>query len=68
MWCSFFNGYLSVVVQMNTCLIDGNCYDSGEVNPENPSQLCDPLRSTAGWTGITEFVLLEELWLPLVCP
>ena len=53
---------------MNTCLIDGNCYDPGEVNPENPSQLCDPLRSTTAWTGIPEFLLLEELCLPVVCP
>ena len=34
---------------MNTCLIDGNCYEEGEVNPENPLEVCDGTLN--GWTG-----------------
>jgi len=40
-------------VQDNTCLIDGNCYDDGEVNPQNPLQSCDAASDDSGWSGIS---------------
>lgn len=33
------------------CLIDGICYDDGELNPESPCQICDALNPTT-WTNL----------------
>ena len=40
-------------MQENTCLISGNCYDDGEVNPENSFEICDAMRNTTAWIDIT---------------
>jgi len=39
-------------VQVNTCLINGNCYDDGEVNPRNSLQSCDAASDATRWTGV----------------
>jgi len=39
-------------VQEDTCLINGNCYDDGEPNPENPLQSCNATSSGTEWTKI----------------
>jgi len=38
---------------MNTCLIGGNCYAADEVNPENPSERCDPASNMTAWTSVS---------------
>jgi len=38
-------------VQENTCLINENCYEDGEVNPENSFEICDA--TINGWTGFS---------------
>ena len=38
---------------MDTCLINGNCYDDGEDNPENPLETCNATLNTTVWTEIT---------------
>lgn len=39
-------------VQVNTCLIDGNCYDDGDLNPENPFEFCNATSNTTAWAEI----------------
>ena len=39
-------------VQENTCLIDGNCYADGEVNPKVGSQRCNATSNTTAWSDI----------------
>ena len=33
-----------------SCLIGGRCVGSGEVNPEDPCERCDPTRNPMGWS------------------
>jgi hypothetical protein len=33
------------------CLIGGACYGSGQPNPQQPCQVCDPTKSGTAWTG-----------------
>ena len=34
------------------CEIDSNCYVDGEVNPENPCQICDVAADDSGWSAV----------------
>jgi len=40
-------------LQVNTCLINGNCYDDGEVNPENSFEFCNASSNSTEWTVIS---------------
>ncbi|WAR27901.1 VWDE-like protein [Mya arenaria] len=42
----------SCTVKSGTCLIEGNCRTSGEVNANNRNQQCDPTHSQTAWTNI----------------
>ena len=41
-----------IFAQVNTCLIGGNCYADGEVNPENPFESCDAVNNATEWSGV----------------
>ncbi|MCA9519591.1 MAG: hypothetical protein KC609_01400 [Myxococcales bacterium] len=43
-------GLCSHALKTGQCAIGGQCVASGTVNPENPCQICDPLRSATGWS------------------
>lgn len=36
---------------VGACLINGNCYSSGQSNPSNPCEVCNPGISTTSWVG-----------------
>ena len=36
----------------NTCLINGTCYNPGQLRPTNPCQVCDPGRNRSGWSAV----------------
>jgi hypothetical protein len=38
------------IATVDDCLIDGVCYEAGEVNPENACEVCTPDVSTVTWT------------------
>ena len=37
--------------QSEKCLIDGRCYNSGDVNSADSTELCRPSDSTTEWTS-----------------
>ena len=39
-----------VLIQLDTCLIDGECYDDGEPNPNNAAEACKPEQDRDNWS------------------
>ncbi|NUN12113.1 MAG: right-handed parallel beta-helix repeat-containing protein [Myxococcales bacterium] len=42
-----------------TCAIAGTCYDSGEINPENPCEKCAPAQSKTAWSPRSDGVACD---------
>ena len=42
-----------VLFQSDICVIDGSCYEDGDVNPHNASQVCRVGQQTTLWTVVT---------------
>lgn len=38
------------VIDVNHCLIDGNCYSNGDENPANPCEECNPAINPTTWS------------------
>ncbi|MCH8147115.1 MAG: hypothetical protein IH987_03865 [Planctomycetes bacterium] len=52
----FMNNSGDIVLNISTatgCVIDGICYDQGELNPANGCELCTPLLSSTDWSSQT---------------
>ncbi|XP_013385755.1 von Willebrand factor D and EGF domain-containing protein [Lingula anatina] len=47
--CVDCNSTTNCTLKNGTCIIDGVCYSSGEVNPSNACQTCDPTHNVSGW-------------------
>ncbi|HPB96536.1 MAG: hypothetical protein BWY17_02853 [Deltaproteobacteria bacterium ADurb.Bin207] len=46
-------GQCSNPIQSSSCLIDGECKNSGDLNPTNSCQSCKPSSSQTAWTVLT---------------
>ena len=44
-------GNCSHYLQSGLCLIGGQCYKNGDVNPNNPCQVCDTTKGTTSWSA-----------------
>ena len=42
----------SAYFQSGACLIDDECYHTGDVNPDNDALQCDPGTDNTGWTVV----------------
>lgn len=51
--CDDATGSCSAPISAGTCAIDGACRGSGDVNPTNPCQSCQPAISQTAWTART---------------
>jgi len=61
-----FSHWQSHFMQENTCLIDGNCYAYGEINPEDPSQSCNATRNATVWSDIGQTLwCIRIMWLSI---
>ena len=46
-------GIISEYLQNKSCIIDDVCYQYGDPNPEDETQICFPESDPAGWTSYT---------------
>ena len=46
------------------CAINGACYVSGAVNPNNPCEACNPLANSTGWTQAANTCLIAGACFP----
>jgi hypothetical protein len=44
-----FGNVLLNIRRLDTCFVDGQCYDPGDANPANPCLICDPDEDPSGW-------------------
>ena len=58
--------YLCCIVQVDGCLIEGQCYDNGDVNTDGTCQVCDPARSADRWSISLGNVLQENIYLNIL--
>lgn len=52
--CDTDAGYCVWEVAPDTCLINGVCYDDGDVAPRNPCGMCDAAADATAWAPISE--------------
>jgi len=44
-----------------SCIIDGQCFSSGVLNPSNSCQVCDPNESQTEWTAVSDGTACGDL-------
>lgn len=49
-FCDPLTGECTSSLQVDTCLIDSTCWESGDSNPANPLESCQPLIDPLNWT------------------
>jgi len=51
---------LAICCGGSCCRIDGTCYTTGEENPDNECQTCDPSNSQSAWTDTPDCTPAED--------